>query len=304
MCHYGIKNDSFAGGSAVMARRMTARQKQCQKISKQKAKQKKLRATWRRCAIAGGAALALALAAGSWWLARMDGAHAIKEYARNHYYRTTAALGFTVQNIYLDGRQRTPMNKVTAAINISLGDPIFALPAEELKQRLEAINQIARADVERVLPGTIHIHIREREPAAIWQHRGAMRLVDGEGVIIDDVEVAAYSQLPIIVGGEDAPLHTPQLLKVLASQGQLFPQVASAIRVGERRWNVRLKNGIEIKLPEKNMHKAWDALARMQQEQKLIDRGISAVDLRLSDRVFIKLAPAVLKPESEQARDT
>ena len=66
----------------------------------------------------------------------------------------------------------------------------------------------------------------------------------------------------------------------------------AAARLGDRRWNLYLDNGVKVLLPETNVA---DALARVQQlddTQKLLSKGITAVDLRLGGRVTIAMAVA------------
>src|SRR5262249_29500108 len=135
--------------------------------------------------------------------------------------------------------------------------------------RLEKLEWVQYAAVERVLPDTLHVHIVEARPVAIWQNQGKLHLLNLDGEVVEGGNIEKYPNLPILVG-EDAPTHTSELLHFLADEPQLFQQVASAIRVGERRWNLRFKSGIEVKLPEQNADQAWQKLAVLDKEQHLL----------------------------------
>ena len=67
------------------------------------------------------------------------------------------------------------------------------------------------------------------------------------------------------------------------------------IRVAERRWDLRLENGITIRLPEIGEDAAIAEVLRLDREDGLLSRDIAAVDLRLEDRLVIRLTPEALE---------
>ena len=72
----------------------------------------------------------------------------------------------------------------------------------------------------------------------------------------------------------------------------------ASILVAERRWNLRLTNGIDVRLPETDVAAALDRLVALDRDKKLLSRDITMVDLRLPDRVTVRLSDA-----AAQARD-
>ena len=99
----------------------------------------------------------------------------------------------------------------------------------------------------------------------------------------------SFKQLPIIVG-EEAPAFAPHLLSTLAQEPHLLKHVSSAVHVSKRRWDILLDNGISIRLPEQNPEAAWTQLSALDQEHQLLSKDIVTIDLRLSDRMVIRLA--------------
>ena len=91
----------------------------------------------------------------------------------------------------------------------------------------------------------------------------------------------------MIVGG-DAPDEAPALFTLLAAQPRLSKRVRAAVRVGARRWNLRLDNGIDIQLPEENASDAWARLAELDREHRLLARDIELIDLRLPGRMIVR----------------
>jgi cell division protein FtsQ len=282
---------------------LTPRQRQSQRIMREKSARKKRQAIVQKLQIIGGVAFSiLLLGSGLWgWKtgAAVRGANAVV----NSAYGLTAQAGFTIKGIYLEGRGRTSMDDINKALGVTVGDPILRLSLDEMRQRLEHIESVRMAAVERELPGTLYVRIAEREPVALWQNQGKMALVDDNGVVMNDIDSKPYQNLPLIVG-TDAPQHVAELMTLLSSQPDLAKRFASAIRVGDRRWNIRLASGVEIKLPENDPIAAWKSLADLQTKQQLLDHSVKVVDLRVPGRLFIKLAPQDMPGKTKNARET
>ncbi len=69
--------------------------------------------------------------------------------------------------------------------------------------------------------------------------------------------------------------------------------------VGERRWNLRLANGLDIRLPEDNVEKALATLSRLDSEEQLFSRDITSIDMRLPDRLTVRLSEDAAKARFE-----
>lgn len=191
---------------------------------------------------------------------------------------------------------RTDDELIRAALGISRGDPILAFSPQEARERLETLPWIERAHVERRLPETIFVRIREREAFAIWQHNGRFAVIDRKGNVVTRDHLGAFVGLPLVVGaGADkaaAALHDH-----LATQEAILQRTQALVRVGERRWNLRLHGGTDVLLPEGHEGAALDRLAELHARHALLDRPLVAIDMRLPDRLVLRPPPA---PEPEQ----
>ncbi|MCG8597734.1 MAG: FtsQ-type POTRA domain-containing protein [Kiloniellales bacterium] len=209
------------------------------------------------------------------------------------WLETTAEAGLAVEEVLLTGRKRTSKQALRDSIGVRRGTPMLAIDPQAAKERIEALPWVATAMVERRLPNVLRIEITERQPLALWQHRGRKVVIDRDGEVIAAAQPTRFATLPLVVG-EGAPAHTAALLAVLAREPQLQPLVVAAIRVGERRWNLRLRGGIDVRLPADDVAAAWGELARLQREYGLLQREIMAIDLRLSDRMVLRMAPGLV----------
>ena len=117
------------------------------------------------------------------------------------------------------------------------------------RQRIETLSWVEHATVERRLPGTVVVFLQERRPFAIWQNQGKFVLIDRSGQVVANQNVAEFRQLPLVVG-PGAPAAAAALLDALTDRPELQKRVVAAVRVGERRWNLRLNNGADVLLPE------------------------------------------------------
>ena len=202
-----------------------------------------------------------------------------------------ATLGLRVSNVIVEGRSKTPEPMLRAALGIRPGEPILSYSLSEARQRLESIKWVETATVERRLPATIVVRLVERRPFAVWQSEGKFLLVDRDGDIVADSDVAAFSgQLPLVVG-PGAPAAAAALMDMLTTQPDLQKRVVAAVRVGERRWNLRMNNGADVMLPEGAEIQALARLAELQASHALLDRPLAVVDLRLPDRLVVRPPP-------------
>ena len=202
-----------------------------------------------------------------------------------------ASLGLRVNHVVVEGRTKTPEPLLRAALGIRPGEPILAYSLSEARQRLESIKWVESATVERRLPATIVVRLVERRPFAVWQNDGKFMLVDRDGEVVADSDVAAFhNQLPLVVGA-GAPPAAAALMDLLASHPELLKRMVAAVRVNERRWNLKMTNGADVMLPEGAERVALARLAELQASQSLLDRPLAVVDLRLPDRLVVRPLP-------------
>lgn len=201
--------------------------------------------------------------------------------------------GYRVDDIFVEGRVKTPRDDLLTALGVKRGDAILAVDLAAAQKRIEEIPWVRSAAVERRLPNQLHILITERQPIALWQNKGRYFLIDHDGQIVGD-QIDDYANLPLTVG-EGAPDHAGELVALLATEPTLKDRVKAATWVGDRRWNLmldRTPDGIEIRLPEEDAESAWHDLAKLDQQQSLLERQVSVVDMRLPDRLVLRAANA------------
>ena len=203
----------------------------------------------------------------------------------------SGGVGLVVDEVLVNGRQNTTKASLLEALNVKLGEPILGLDLDVIQSRVVALPWVKIAHIQRQLPDKVLINIQERRPTGRWQKNGRLTLIDEDGVTIRKLSGNLFQHLPIIIGN-DAPAKVKQVLPILKKEPELFRRVKALTFVGSRRWNVRVDDKIDIKLPEKQIDKAWSHLATIEKGHKVLNRDVIAVDMRIIDQFIIKLTPA------------
>ena len=203
------------------------------------------------------------------------------------------AIDLRVQDIQIDGLSNTPEPLLRKALGVSKGDPILGFSVEGARQRIESLSWVQHVAVERRLPGTIYVDLTERRPFAIWQNQGKFQLIDRAGDVVTNEDVTAFTDKVPLVVGVGAPPHALDIINALAGAPDIRTRVDAIVRVGDRRWNLQLKNNITVMLPEGHEAAALTKLTGLQAQQQLLDRPLLFVDMRLPDRLVVRPRPPV-----------
>ncbi|MDE1147345.1 MAG: FtsQ-type POTRA domain-containing protein [Azospirillaceae bacterium] len=203
----------------------------------------------------------------------------------------TARGGLQVQDVLVKGRKETDAADVLTALGVQRGSPILGFDPHAARKQLEQIPWIASARIERRLPDTLYVVLTERQPMAIWQHDQKLALVDADGTVLTEHNLDHFPNLPILVG-DGAPKQGKALLAALAAEPTLASRVNAAVLVGARRWDLHLTGGAEIRLPEIDYPAALHKLAGLEASDKVLERDVVAIDLRVPDRLIVQTSAA------------
>jgi len=209
-------------------------------------------------------------------------------------------VGFGVERVTIEGQQNATDGAITTALGATPETLMLSFDTDAAKMRLEAVPWIRHARVMRLLPSTLQVVIEERAPYAVWQTKGKTFVVDDHGVVLAPALPQAYPDLPLVVG-EGASEHAAALYATLESYEALKSKMLAALRVGDRRWTLKLRTGTEIMLPDDNIEVALNSLTELQQEHGVLERDFAVIDLRLLDRITLRNREAAAVAPSELA---
>ncbi|MBX9706457.1 MAG: FtsQ-type POTRA domain-containing protein [Caulobacteraceae bacterium] len=229
---------------------------------------------------AGVAVLALVMATGS-------RAERIGQSLSSGVDGVTTGLGLKLNRVHITGASDEATPAIQQALDVEAGQPITALDLDALKASVEQVGWVREARVVRLLPDTLIVEVKEHDRLAVWQTGGRTYVIDSEGRAIPGADAGRYPNLPLVVGkGADAA--AAALLPLLAQRPRLMGRVDAIVRVDERRWDLRLKDGGIIQLPALNQEAALIQLDALDQRERLLELGFARIDLRTEGQVAVR----------------
>jgi cell division protein FtsQ len=206
--------------------------------------------------------------------------------------------GFRITAVAINGRKQLTQDEVLATGGVNGRSSLLFLDAATVRDRLKANPWIADATVLKLYPNQLRIDITERTAFALWQQDGRLSVIADDGAVLEPYVSHRFAALPLVVG-KGAETRARDFLALLARYPQVRAATKAAIYVGERRWNLRLKDGLDVRLPETEAGNALAALSKFDKEDRLFSRDITAIDMRLPDRLTVQLSEDAAKAREE-----
>lgn len=212
-----------------------------------------------------------------------------------------ARCGFKLEDVVVEGRIRTDKVQILSLLELEHGKPLFSLNLPEAKTKLEKISWVKAARVERRLPNVLFIRISEKEPVALWQNQGKTYLMDWDGELMETQEPHKYKNL-LVVTGEQAPRHVGELLALLEKFSELKQRVTGATYLRSLRWDIRLDDKVDVKLPEKEPEQALAYLLDLTKHPGLMKQEIMTIDMRLPGKLIFRLTPEAVEKQKDYGK--
>lgn len=210
--------------------------------------------------------------------------------------------GLSIKKVEIIGNKRLSNTDIVALLGLKGQTPILGFNLAQARVALQTLPWVEKVDVRKVYPDKLYISLKERTPYAIWQHGGAMDLVDQAGQVIAPYRVDEALSLPLIVGA-GAEDKAANFIKNLALVPQMRDQIHAYIRMGDRRWDLLLNNGIRILLPEKAPISRLVQVLTAPETESLLEHDVQTIDLRFLDRVVVGLSDEALERQKAVARE-
>lgn len=200
----------------------------------------------------------------------------------------TAWAGFGIDQVRITGQSETNEVNVLDALDIGQYPSLLTLDIEAARERIETLPWVRQATLKKLFPDTLEIAIAERDPYALWQHAGAISLIDAAGKVITANAGERYAGLPRVIGaGADGKV--AQYMALLAKFPTIAARVRGGILISENRWTLVLDNGIELMLPAEDPEAALATVASLDASNSLLSREIAAIDLRQPGPMIVRL---------------
>lgn len=210
-------------------------------------------------------------------------------------------LGFGVQRVTISGHVELSEAEIVAASGVDGRQSLPFIDVNAIRERIMALPLVERASVRKLYPNDLVIDVVEREAFAVWQKDGDLNVIASDGSPTEKMRDPRFVDLPLVVG-EGANRRAKEFVALIDAVPELKARIRAGSLIGERRWNLKMTNGLLVKLPEEAPDDALRRLARAQREGKLLDRDILSVDLREPDRIIVRLTAEPAEIRLDAAR--
>ena len=204
-----------------------------------------------------------------------------------------AHAGFKLDALHVEGATAMAQADIVRASGLYRNQPILGLDLAEVRARIERVGWVKSVRVVRLLPDTLVIAVTQRPTVAVWQNRGRLSVVDDHGVVIPEANPARFADLPLVVG-EGANANAAAILEELRRYPRVTQRMEALVRVDDRRWDIRMKDGGLIALPAVDEGSALVQLDQLDQTRRILDLGFSRIDLRDPELVAVRRRDVVV----------
>jgi cell division protein FtsQ len=205
--------------------------------------------------------------------------------------------GFRVKAIHVQGASALAKADIIHATGVGMGQPLLGLNLNDVQAKVAKVGWVQEAKVVRLLPDTLVITVKERRQLAVWQHDGRSYVIDEHGDRIPEADPARFAKLPLVVGAGGGK-HAPEILPTIAQRPKLMAHMEALVRVDDRRWDLRLKDGSIIQLPAVDQDAALMKLEELDLRSHILDLGFERIDLRNPDAMTVRPRPVVASAPS------
>jgi len=212
------------------------------------------------------------------------------------------AAGFHIAAVSLSGEKQVSRAEIFAAAGVTDRASLLFLDVDGARARLKAIPWIADATVRKLYPDRLQITVTERDAFALWQLDGKVSVISADGTVVGGLADWHFAHLPLVVGA-GAAAQARDFLGMLDAHPDIRQQVRASVLVAQRRWNLKLKNGLDVRLPEADVARALDTLAQLDRDKRLLTRDVTTIDLRLPDRVSVRLSDDAAQAREDVLKD-
>ena len=248
------------------------------------------------------ASVAILAAAAGYGAVKGEHVAAVLEVMADARDAAANAAGFGITSLAIAGHRNLSDTEVLRAAGVTNRTSLLFLDVASTRRRLEATPWVAHATVRKLYPGRLEISVQERDPFGLWQSAGKLFVIAADGTVLGPYEEGRSPRLPLFVGPGAAP-RAQAFLAVVDRYPEIREQLRASVLVAERRWNLKLRSGLEIRLPESGIEQALDKLIALERDKKLLSRDLTAIDLRLPDRVSVRLSDDAAQAREQAQKD-
>ena len=197
--------------------------------------------------------------------------------------------GFKIENVLITGTRNLSNNYIKDIIEIYKDGSIFNVDLSSIYNKIKQNSWVKKVSIEIVLPNIIKIKILENQPIAIWQNKKNNKLITANGDIIFDGNVNDFKNDFPIIKGNKSKENISSILEILETNQNFYENIWSLTFINERRWDLHFNQGLVVRLPSKDIKKAWEKIIKLQKNYNVLNLRLTEIDLRNPKQILGKI---------------
>ncbi|MDC0037224.1 cell division protein FtsQ/DivIB [Alphaproteobacteria bacterium] len=203
----------------------------------------------------------------------------IQEYSNKYNYN--------LKKIEVIGLTNLNKDEILIFFNKFKNSSIFLVPVKEISNEIKKNKWIKEVNIRNDYKNTLKVNIKEETPIGIYENNNQKILFSKNLVILEILRKNHDYKNLISFYGENSIINSKHLISKIDQD--IKQMIQSLIFVENRRWNIRLKNKITLKLPEKNLEEAIKNYKKIYSNLSNKDlKDIEIIDLRIPNQAIIK----------------
>ena len=213
-----------------------------------------------------------------------------KEYYSNKFKSLidsySSYSGMVLKEVYVNKRKESNVNNnnIIEVLNINIGDPINSFNINKIRKRINELSWVKDSKIYLQPLGQLDILILEHIPYGVLEFDKNYYIIDNNGIKIKTIESFEFPDL-FRLNGEGVTLAIKELPPIIQNLKQLNFEVLKVERVDLRRWNIFIKKGFYLKLPNQYPENSIEFLFPL---NNIDYNNLDSIDLRIENRISLK----------------
>ncbi|NCV49244.1 MAG: FtsQ-type POTRA domain-containing protein [Rhodobacterales bacterium] len=212
----------------------------------------------------------------------------VEEIVLDFYRKIIERPEFMLSALSIQGSSDSLNAEIREILGLNFPISSFDLDLADLRNRVLSLPPVETAEVRLEGGSILHVKVKEKVPALLLKDDTGIHVLNKNGDYIRPLLSTEYgSKLPVITG-EGAQKAAAEAFILFSALHDKLDEVRGLVLVGGRRWNIVLKSGQVIMLPEKKPEQAVQKILILDKAEKILSRDIAVFDFRLPYRITLR----------------
>ena len=212
----------------------------------------------------------------------------VEEIVLDFYRKIIERPEFMLSALSIQGSSDSLNAEIREILGLNFPISSFDLDLADLRNKVLSLSPVETAEVRLEGSSILHVKVKEKVPALLLKDDTGIHVLNKNGDYIRPLLSTEYgSKLPVITG-EGAQKAAAEAFILFSALYDKLDEVRGLVLVGGRRWNIVLKSGQVIMLPEKKSEQAVQKILILDKAEKILSRDIAVLDFRLPYRITLR----------------